>query len=81
TCLAESSTAYLMVNCQNGQEHTVRDKLRGMRYVSDVLDTCGNYDIVAKIEPPTLEELRDTISRIRRIKDIRCTTTLICLSN
>jgi uncharacterized protein with GYD domain len=80
TCMLEASAGYLLVNCHDGQERAIRDKLREVMHVSDVLHTFGNYDIVAKIESPTIEELRGTISRIRSLKGVRCTTTLICPS-
>ncbi len=80
TYLAEASTAFVMVNCKDGSEQAIHDALKETRYISDVLGTYGSYDIIAKIVSPTLEGLRDTISKIRRIEDIRSTTTLICLS-
>lgn len=78
--MATVSTAYVMVNCRDGAEETIRDKLRETRYVRDILETYGSYDIVAKIVSPTLEDLRDTIGKIRKIEEIRSTTTLICLN-
>jgi DNA-binding Lrp family transcriptional regulator len=80
TYLTEVSTAYVMVNCRDGTEKTIHDRLREAGYVSEILGTYGSYDIVVKIVAPTLGDLRDTISKIRRIKDIRSTTTLLCLS-
>ena len=74
------STAYVMVNCKDGAEQTIHEKLKETSYVSDILGTYGSYDIVAKIVSPTLGALRDTICKIRKIEDIRSTTTLLCLN-
>ena len=77
-CLREVSTAYVMMNCESGYEEPVIEELKAVRAVKEIIGTYGNYDIVAKIESPTLEDLRETIWKIRRINNIRCTTTLMC---
>ena len=78
--LVEASTAYVMVNCKDGMERAIHEKLRETSYICDVIGTYGSYDIIAKIVSPTLEDLRDTLCKIRKIDNIRSTTTLICLS-
>jgi len=79
TYLSEVSTAYVMINCESGYEEPVIEALKEIDVVKEVMGTYGNYDIVVKVESPTLEELRETIIwKVRRIKNIRCTTTLMC---
>ncbi|TLX94598.1 MAG: Lrp/AsnC family transcriptional regulator [Thaumarchaeota archaeon] len=79
TYVYEVSTAYVVINCESGYEEPVLEGLREIDAVKEVMGTYGNYDIVAKVESPTLEELRETIiCKVRRIKNIRCTTTLMC---
>ncbi len=79
TYLREVSTAYVMINCESGYEESVIEQLKEILAVKQVIGTYGIYDIVAKVESSTLEELRETIIlKVRRIKNIRCTTTLMC---
>ncbi len=79
TYLRDVSQAYVMINCENGFEESIIERLKEIRGVKEVLGTYGNYDIVAKVESSSLEELRETVVlKIRRLKNIRCTTTLLC---
>ena len=79
TYLSEVSTAYVMISCENSFEQQVIEQLKKIRGVEEILGTYGNYDIVAKVESLSIEDLRETIiMKIRRIKHICCTTTLMC---
>lgn len=72
-------TAYVMITCEPDSEGIVLDKIRSIECVKDAIITYGNYDIVAEIEIESIESLRDVIiHNIRKIKNIRCTTTLMC---
>ncbi len=74
-----SSTAYIMITCQSGSEGIIIDELKSIEGIKEVLGTVGSYDILAKIELPTIESLRDIIeSKIRKIPEIRATTTIVC---
>ncbi len=75
----ETETAYVMVNCEPDSERNVLDEMKLIECIKEVLITYGNYDIVAKIETESVESLRDVIvHNIRKIQNIRCTTTLLC---
>ena len=68
-----------MINCEMGYETTIIEKLRPIDGVREVAGVFGNYDVLVKIQSPTVEEIRDKImANIRRMDKIHCTTTLMC---
>lgn len=73
-----TETAYIMINCEVGSEGSIIDEIKSIHCVKEVQGVLGNYDILAKLETPSLEHTRDAIMLIRKIKDIHCTTTVIC---
>lgn len=75
-------TAYIMINSEVGYEEPVIEQLRSIKGVKAVQGVLGNFDILVKIEVSSLEALREIITwKIRKIKKIRCTTTVICTKN
>ena len=77
----ENEISYIMINCEVGSEGEVIDELKSINYVKEVQGVLGNYDILAKLETPSIDKTRDTIAIIRKIKDILCTTTVVCTKN
>ena len=74
-CMA---TAYVLVNCELGSEESIIQQLKSLDGVAEVHGTFGAYDILAKIESATVENLRETITwKIRKIDQIRSTLTLM----
>jgi len=70
-------SAYVMITCEECTGSLV-DSLRAIDEVKEVQPTCGNYDVIVKIEAESAESLREVIaSKIRGIEKIRATTTLI----
>jgi DNA-binding Lrp family transcriptional regulator len=70
--------AYVLINCNIGEEESVIDQLQSIEGVKDVQQTFGAYDIVTKVELPTAEKLRDIITlKIRKIQEIRSTLTMM----
>lgn len=68
-----------MINCESGSEQLVIDQLKSIEEVEEIRGVLGTYDIVAKIRAPSLEMLREIITfKIRKIKQIRATTTIMC---
>jgi len=54
------------------------NELKNLDGVIEVHGTFGAYDILAKIESPTVDVLRETITwKIRKIDQIRSTLTLM----
>lgn len=74
-CMA---TAYVLINCELGSEESIISQLKAISGVKEVHGTFGAYDILAKIESPTVEALREIITwKIRKIEKIRSTLTLM----
>ena len=70
--------AYILINCEIGSEEQVITALKNIDCVKEVHGTFGAYDILAKIESPQVEDLRETITwKIRKIDKIRSTLTLM----
>ncbi len=70
-------SAFVMITCEECTEPLV-DSLRSIPEVKEVQPTCGNYDVIVKVEADSAESLREVISfKIRSIEKIRATTTLI----
>jgi len=72
------ATAYVLINCELGSEESIILELKNLDGVIEVHGTFGAYDILAKIESPTVDVLRETITwKIRKIDQIRSTLTLM----
>ena len=72
------ATAYILINCELGSEELIIQQLKNIDDISEVSGTFGAYDILAKIESPTVETLREIITwKIRKIEQIRSTLTLM----
>ena len=70
-------SAFVMITCEDCTE-SLMESLRAICEVKEVQPTCGNYDLIVKIEADSAESLREVISlKIRSIEKIRATTTLI----
>ena len=70
--------AYVLINCDLGSEDDMIKDIKKLEHVKDVTGTFGAYDIVARIEADTQEQLREAITwKIRKKKKIRSTLTLM----
>ena len=71
-------TAYVLVSCDLGSEETIIEDMKHIESVKEVHGTFGAYDIIAKIENPDKEKLRETIIwNIRKLQHVRSTLTLM----
>ena len=67
----------MLISCDVGEEYSIYSKLKEIPEITDCIITYGSYDIVAKFETDTLEEMNQVISsKIRRLEKIRSTITL-----
>ena len=70
-------SAFVMITCEDCTE-PLMDALRSIPEVKEIQSTCGNYDVIVKIETDSADSLREVIAmKIRKIDKIRATTTLI----
>ena len=72
--------AFVLINTDVGSEAEVSKALREFTEVKDVYGVYGVYDIVVRLEAETMQELKDAISsKIRRLKNVRSTLTMIVI--
>ena len=70
--------AYVLINCDLGSEDKVISDLRKLEHIKDAVGTFGAYDMVAKVEAETSEQLRETVTwKIRKMDKVRSTLTLM----
>ena len=70
--------AYVLINCELGSEDKIISDLRKLEHIKDAVGTFGAYDMVAKVEAETSEQLRDTVTwKIRKMDKVRSTLTLM----
>ena len=69
---------YVLIVCEVGTEKSILVELKSLESVKEISGLFGSYDIIVKLEVASEEELEDiVISKIRTLKKIRTTLTLI----
>ena len=69
---------YVLINCDLGSEDKIISDLRKLEHIKDAVGTFGAYDMVAKVEAETSEQLRETVTwKIRKMDKVRSTLTLM----
>jgi len=72
------ATAFVLINAEIGAENEVLKDLKGITEVKEAHMVYGVYDIIARVETETMQDLKDTISwKIRRLDKVRSTLTMI----
>ncbi len=75
------ATAYIMIKCEIGSEHSIINNLKTIDGVKEVHGIFGAYDVVVKIESDNHDTLRDIITwKIRKMERIRSTLTLTTIA-
>ncbi len=70
------TVAFVMINAEVGSEDELVTELKKVTHVREVYPVYGVYDIVAKVEAETMEQLKGVILRIRKFNKIRSTLTM-----
>lgn len=69
--------AYILISCNVGAEQEVLAELKKIGEIKTAMITYGDYDIVAKVETDSEEQMAQIIfSKIRQLQKIRSTVTL-----
>ena len=69
--------AYVLMNCDLGTEEEVIGGLKQIEQVKEVHGAFGAYDIIAKVQAESADQLREAITwKIRKMNKIRSTLTL-----
>lgn len=72
------ATAFVLINAEIGAESEVLKDMKGIPEVKEAHMVYGVYDIIARVETETMQELKDAISwKIRRLDKVRSTLTMI----
>lgn len=72
--------AYVFLTLKKGGENNVAEIIRKMDGVLDVAQLYGEYDIIAKVEKESMEDLQQfLIKNIRNIKEVEKTSTMIAV--
>ncbi len=70
--------AFVLVNAEIGSEDEVLEDLKTTKGVVGAWIVYGVYDIVAKVEADTMDELKEIITtNIRGLDNVRSTLTMI----
>ncbi|VVC05274.1 Lrp/AsnC ligand binding domain protein [uncultured archaeon] len=79
TAIRYAESAYMLINCELGSEGSILEQLKLLPGIEEAIGVFGNYDIVVKIQAPSLELLREIVTfKIRKIPKIYYTTTIMC---
>ena len=71
-------TAFVLINAEAGSETEILEALRKMENVKEAHGVYGVYDIVARVEAGSLDQLKEIITwKIRRLDKVRSTLTMI----
>jgi DNA-binding Lrp family transcriptional regulator len=69
--------AFVLLNCETGEEGDVIKELRAISGVSDVKVVFGIYDIIATLSADTDGDIKQTVAKIRMIGGIRSSVTMM----
>jgi len=73
---------FILVNCLEGKDDFVFDKIKKMDSVIDVQKTVGVFDLIVTLEADSLDGLKKIqANKIRTIDDVKYTMTLSTSSN
>jgi DNA-binding Lrp family transcriptional regulator len=70
-------TAFVLIKCEGGAERKIMKSLDKTDVTWDVQPTIGQYDLIAKIASPSLEELNEVIRKVHRDDRVRSTKVLL----
>jgi DNA-binding Lrp family transcriptional regulator len=72
--------SYVLMNVELGAEEKVLKEVRNMPNVKECNRVYGVYDMIAKIEADSMDQLKEIISwKIRRLSGVRSTLTTIVM--
>jgi len=69
--------AFVLINVNLGCENDVLKALKSVQGFDEAFVVLGDYDIVAKVTARTMDELNQSVTRIRKLQNVRSTATMI----
>ena len=76
-CTIDMSSAFVLLNCDIGAESSIIDRLNKITGISEAVRVAGIYDIMAKLDEQSKEDVISLIKQIREISHIRSSLTKI----
>lgn len=78
----KKNSAYLLITCNVGKLENVMSQIGHLDGIKEIQKTFGAYDIIAKVESTTLDNLQRFLEqKIRTLIDVRSAMTLPCKQN
>lgn len=74
------SVAYVMINTVPDKMEAVLEDVKKVKGVEEAYMLYGVYDIIMEVKAENVEELKDTILKIRKLQHILSTLTLLVVS-
>jgi DNA-binding Lrp family transcriptional regulator len=72
--------AFVLINVETGSEEEVVGELRKITGVEEAYFSYGVYDIITKINSPSMEKLKEMVTKkVRALTKVRSTLTLIMM--
>ncbi len=72
------AVAFVLVNAELGTEEDVIREIRKLSDVKEAHLVYGMYDIMVKVEGPSVDKVKETVNtKIRKMDKIRSTLTMI----
>ena len=71
--------AFVLLTIEIGSKEKIRDALKAIPEVKEVYQLHGVYDMIARVESDTMLNLKDAISRIRQLWEVRSLLTMIVI--
>jgi DNA-binding Lrp family transcriptional regulator len=72
------ATVFVMINTELGAESEVLNELKAIEEVKETYLVYGVYDLIARIETETMDELKDIIAlNVRRIQKVKSKLSMI----
>lgn len=69
---------FVLINVETGTEKDVIEDLKKFPEVKEAYSVYGVYDVIARLEADTMDEIKNAISwGIRRLDKVRATITMI----
>ena len=73
-------SAYVLINTDMGAENEVLKELKNINGVAEAYLVYGVYDLIAKVEAETMEQVKEIITwKIRRLEKVRSTLSMIVM--
>ena len=70
--------AFILISAEVGMENEVLQDIKDIPEVKEAHVLYGVYDVIARVEADTMENLKNTVSwKIRHLEKVRSTLTMI----